>query len=97
MEHVSLEAVENFLACRFSREESRAFVRHLLTRCPACLALVSAKTSAPFTRPGRESLRRPAPGPAAYSSAFRRAMERIAEVLSLDPQGNGVRSRTLLE
>jgi len=96
MEHVSLEAVENFLACRLSREESRAFVRHLL-RCPACPALTSAKTSAAFPCPGRESLRRPAPGPAAYSSAFRRAMERVAEVLSLDPQGNGVRPRTLLE
>ena len=40
MKHISLEAVEDFLACRLSREESRAFVRHLL-RCPACPALTS--------------------------------------------------------
>jgi hypothetical protein len=96
MKHISPEAIEDFLACRFSREESRAFVRHLL-RCPARLALTSAKTSAAFTCPGRESLRRPAPGPASYSSAFRRAIERVAEVLSLDSQGNGIRPRTLLE
>ncbi len=95
MAHVSSEAVENFLACRLTREESRVFVRHLLARCPACLTSTSALQH-PLVQ-GGSSFRRPAPGPAAYSSAFQRALVRVAEVLSLDPQGNVVRPRTVLE
>ncbi len=98
MDHVSFEAVEDFLACRLSREKSRLLVRHLLTRCATCLALTSSiKTAALPTCPGRESLRRPALGPAAYSLAFERARDRVREALSIDPQGNVVRPRTVLE
>ena len=98
MNHVSPAAIEDFLACRLSPEESRLLVRHLLTRCTPCLALISSlQTAALPTCPGKDSLRRPAVGQAAYSLAFERAMDRVREALSLDPQGNVVRPRAGLE
>jgi tetratricopeptide (TPR) repeat protein len=39
--HLSAELCRRFLAERVSRDERRAIVRHLITKCPECLALAA--------------------------------------------------------
>jgi hypothetical protein len=40
-EHPGPGQLGRFVRCELSREESRSVVRHLLTGCPACAALVN--------------------------------------------------------
>lgn len=53
--HLSADLCRRFLAERVSRDERRAIVRHLITKCPECLALaarVSAEAGYWFGAPG---------------------------------------------
>lgn len=40
MRHLSKELIDRFFALSASREENRQLVRHILSGCPACTALL---------------------------------------------------------
>src|SRR3954464_11142139 len=46
-EHIGEELLGRFLRTETTREEARQVLRHLLSRCPECLALSSRLTAAP--------------------------------------------------
>lgn len=71
-EHFPREAIERFLRAELSREETREIVRHLLARCPLCIAAVDAEVR-------RDDLASGAAGPGPYDEVFDRILSETEE------------------
>src|SRR5262245_58258465 len=93
-EHPSPEMLERFMRGEVSRQENRAVVRHLLTRCPQCryitgrLLKLGSEKKISTERALREQLRRLArqapPKPtrreAAMAALFKAAQEMLLDI-----------------
>lgn len=77
-EHFPRESIERFMKAELSREETREIVRHLLARCPSCVAAASAA----MRRHDLDSLPEGEPGAAApggYDEVFARILSGTEE------------------
>jgi hypothetical protein len=77
MEHPPTDLLLRFLLCTASRPENQVVVRHLLTRCPSCAAMLRQLRHEPPLSPP--------PSPEAYDPALARAAVFVRELLQKSP------------